>query len=112
MVDLTKKQKMYYRLYKLDKDGFFIEGRLLKKEKKFTLRELEIALNGSKRNGYTWKFVNELKEKGIIEFSEEKQRNKHWYNFYEINLKKLDAFIIDTEWYVLTRYIVDIAEPK
>ena len=112
MVKLTKKQQMYYRLYKLDKEGFFLEGKLLKKEKKFTLRELEIALVGSQRSSYTRKFLDELKEKGIISFSGEMMKNKHWYNFYELNLKKLDEYIVDTEWYVLTRYIVDIVEPK
>lgn len=102
---LTKRQKLFYRLCVVAPNrSFFIK-------KTFSIAQLEKDLDGSKRSGYTRTFLRELVEMRILEFVNEEKIQGHWVKKYQINTKNLEDYLVNTEWYLQTRDLIDRIEP-
>lgn len=103
MIDLTKRQKLFYQLQVIAPKNFFF------KNQEFSLPQLATQLEGSKVSGYTRDFITELIENKIIIYSSDKLIESRWNKMYKIDLERLNDYISKSEWFKDTKMIIDNA---
>jgi hypothetical protein len=113
MIELTKVQRYFYRLYLLIPERKLL---LREKPKQFTLPELERQLDGVSHSGHTRRFLTDvislkiLKPVGTREVIG-KDRVIREVQVYQIDEEQLEDYLDKSEWISLSSEICDRLYP-